>query len=89
MLFHYALQDIDTGKNLFSEYSEKGMLSWHRRAEKKLLKDGRRSEELREVILNQNTIVALLNYEEVGYVSHIFRGYDKFFNDRLIAQTNR
>lgn len=83
-MFHYALQKIDTGEELVSGYSEKSMVSWQKSTEKKFLKDKRRSEDFKQAILDNNTIVALLNYEEVQDTYHkALRGYDKYFNLRL------
>lgn len=80
MTFHYALHIIDTGETVVSEYSEKSMVSWHKKMCKKVLKDRRRKASIKEAILTNNVIVALLNYEEVkdSYVKAL-RGYDAFF----------
>lgn len=82
-MFHYALQIIDTGETIFSEYSDRSMVGWQKLTERRLLKDRRRSEAVKRAILTHNTIVGLLNYEEVSeHSAKIFNGYDTYFNDR-------
>lgn len=86
MLFKYELQIIDTGETIFSEYSDRSMVGWQKITERRLLRDGRRSEAIKTAIKNCNTIVGWANYDEIGYVAKVFQGYDTFFESR--TQTN-
>ena len=86
-MFQYALQVIDTGETVVSEYSDRSMVSWHKKMCKKVLKDKRRTAQVKEAITNNEVIVALLNYEELADYTKALKGYDNFFES--LRETNR
>ena len=65
MLYEYRL-DISSlvGISLLTERTTKSALSWQKLAVKRLKKDKRLADETRESLLNGETIVAWINFEE-------------------------
>ena len=64
-LFLYNLQIPDTGETIFSELTDKTARAWQKRTCRRLLKDRRYREEVKEHILSGNIIVGWANSDEL------------------------
>jgi len=82
-----VLQIISTGETLLTESTDQTALIWQKKHERNLLKDKRRTEQVKQAIQAGDTIVGWTNYDEMvklgEYPDYLFNGYDKWFEQRL------
>jgi hypothetical protein len=90
----YGLYVISTGEKILEEAAVAALGVWQRRIEKKVLRRRNRAQRFRDAIIANDTIASWENFdvivssdissEELQALStHIFRGYDQWFNERM------
>ena len=89
----YVLQVSSTGKLLKQEESSLSLAIWQKKIERKLLRYKRTPEDIKQAILNGDTIGGWDNYDTFSRsnsgevvqteINKVFRGYEKFYESKL------
>jgi len=95
MIHLYDLRISSTGEIIRTEESDKTLLAWQRKWERKLLRLKRTPDRVRVAIANGDTIAGWASYDAfvisaddttiASESKRVFRGYDKWFELREAA----